>query len=160
MRDHWIGQHPPVRVVVIQAPRDAYDFEYYEQRLADTWLLDKSLAVRTLRMPFLAVPVGGTRRGGYYPVACFCIALRVRDVLLGRNGFPHPRVNWSTEPDSHDVLVEWGDRPPLLCDDDVRGRFYGYSQAAIARDKARRADAAPAPQTPCSVHPFRSPAGQ
>ncbi|MWA07683.1 DUF6302 family protein [Streptomyces sp. BA2] len=149
-----------MRVVVIQAPRKAYDFEYYEQRLADTWLLEKSLALRTLRMPFLAVPVGGTRRGGYYPVSCFCIALRVRDVLLGRHGFPDPRVNWSTDPNAHGV-VEWGERHPWLSDEDVLGRFYGYSDAAIARDKTRRADTAPAPQTPCSVfYPFRSPAAQ
>ncbi|MGW6267508.1 DUF6302 family protein [Streptomyces sp. NPDC055060] len=160
MHDPAIDGHPPVSIVVIQAPRDAYDFEYFEQRLTDAWLLDASLAVRTLRMPFLAVPVGGSRRGGYYPVACFCTALRVRDVLQGRAGFPRPRVNWSTAPDSGGVVVEWGENRPRSAIDEALGRVYGYSEAAIARYMARCADAAPSPQTPCSVYPFPFPAGQ
>ncbi|MGW5124546.1 DUF6302 family protein [Streptomyces sp. NPDC004069] len=60
-------KHPTVTAVVA-APQDAYDFDYNEQRVAGTWLLDKSVAVRTLRMPFFAALVGGTRRGGYFPV--------------------------------------------------------------------------------------------
>lgn len=61
MHDPNALKHPPVAVAEMPA-RDAY---YYETRLADLWLLEKSVAIRTLRMPFLAVPVGGTRRGGY-----------------------------------------------------------------------------------------------
>ncbi|MGW7090073.1 DUF6302 family protein [Streptomyces sp. NPDC054871] len=144
------------------SPCDAYDFEYFEQRIADAWLLEKAIAVKTLRMPFLAVPVGGSRRGGYYSVACVCFGLKVRDVLREAPGFPDVRVGWSPYPDTCRV-VEWGERPPSLWtqyDDVTLGRFYGYSDAAIARFTAYRADAAPAPHTPCSVYPFRSPAGQ
>ncbi|MGW7591266.1 DUF6302 family protein [Streptomyces rubiginosohelvolus] len=53
-------------------PQDAYDSEYYEKRISDSWLLDKSVAMRTTRMSFLVVPVGGTRRVGGYPASCEC----------------------------------------------------------------------------------------
>ncbi|WP_432104078.1 DUF6302 family protein [Streptomyces sp. bgisy091] len=134
-------------------PQDAYDFAYYEQRVADAWLLDRSVAVQTLRMPFLAVPAGGSRRGGYYPMTCLCFALAVRDVLLDRPGFPNPRVRPSPYPDSCSV-VEWGERPPTLwgpCDDLTLGRFYGYSEDAIARYMNCRANAPRGPQTPSSA---------
>ncbi|WP_399935019.1 DUF6302 family protein [Streptomyces kanamyceticus] len=36
----------------------------------------------------LAVPVGGSRCGGYYPVLCLCFGLAVRDALRGKPGFP------------------------------------------------------------------------
>ncbi len=160
MHDPTNSAHPPVKVIVIQAPQEAYDFEYYEQRLADSWLLQEAIAVRTLRMPFLAVPVGGSRRGGTYSVACICIALKVRDLLLSRAGFPHPRLSLSTDLDSPAVFVEWGEKPPSLgeCgDEQALARFYGYSNAAIARYTARRTDAASTPESPCSVYPSGSP---
>ncbi|WP_435060471.1 DUF6302 family protein [Streptomyces sp. bgisy060] len=127
-------QHPPVTATAMSLPRDAYDFEYYGQRISDTWLLEKSVAVRTLRMPLLAVPVGGVRRGGYYPVPCLCFGRKVRDLLLEQPGFPDLRVRWSPFPDAC-YVVEWGERPPTLWGDrdaTTLGRFYGYSEAAIA----------------------------
>ncbi|WP_369228784.1 DUF6302 family protein [Streptomyces sp. R21] len=154
------AKHPGVTATVMAAPQDAYDFYYYEQRIADAWLLDKSIAVRTLRMPFLAVPVGGSRRGGYFPVTCLCFGLRVRDVLLEQPGFPDPRLRWSPYPDTCHV-VEWGERPPTLwgdCDDVTLGRFYGYSEDAIARFTNRRASTPRGPQTPSSAALLRSPA--
>lgn len=147
MHDPNAAKHPPVTVTVMAAPQEAYDFDYFEQRIADAWLLEKSVAVRTLRMPFLAVPVGGSRRGGYFPVPCLCFGLKVRDALLGLPGFVNPRLRWSPYPDTCDV-VEWGERPPILwgdCDDTTLGRFYGYSEAAIARFTRRH------PQTPSSA---------
>ncbi|MFH9734365.1 DUF6302 family protein [Streptomyces sp. NPDC017260] len=127
-------RHPAVTAEVMAGPRDAYDFDFYEQRIADTWLLEKSVAVRTLRVPFLAVPVGGTRQGGYYPVPCLCVGIKVRDLLLEHPGFPNARLRLSTHPDTC-AVVEWGERPPTLWgnrDDTTLGRFYGYSEAAIA----------------------------
>ncbi|MDL2075839.1 DUF6302 family protein [Streptomyces sp. GXMU-J15] len=127
-------RHPALTATAIALPRDAYDFEHYQQRLTDAWLLEKSVAVRTLRMPFLAVPVGGTRRGGYYLVSCLCFGLKVRDLLLEHSGFPDLRVRWSPYPDTC-FVVEWGERPPTLWGDrdaTTLGRFYGYSEAAIA----------------------------
>ncbi|MFD8117534.1 DUF6302 family protein [Streptomyces microflavus] len=100
-------RHPAVTATATDLPHDAYDFEYYERRISDTWLLGESVAVRTLRMPFLAVAVGGTRRGGDYPVPCLCSGLKVRDLLLGRPGFPDLRVKWSPHTDTG-FVVEWG----------------------------------------------------
>ncbi|MFD9850113.1 DUF6302 family protein [Streptomyces parvus] len=73
-------------------PQDAYDSEYYEKRISDNWLLDKSGAMHTTRVSFPAVPVGGTRCVGGYPASCVCFGLKVCDLLLGRPGFPAPRV--------------------------------------------------------------------
>lgn len=147
MHDPNAAKHPTATATVAAAPQDAYDFEYLEQRTADAWLLEKSVAVRTLRMPFLAVPIEGSRRGGYFPVSCVCFGLKVRDVLLEQPGFPNPRLRWSPYPDTCTV-VEWGERPPTLwgvCDDTTLGRFYGYSEAAIAAFTQRP------PQTPSSA---------
>lgn len=138
-------RHPTVTATVIALPQDAYDFEYFEQRISDTWLLDRSIAVRTLRMPFLAVPVGGTRRGGYYPVSCLCFGFKVRGLLLEQPGFPDLRVRWSPYRDTCHT-VEWGDAPPEWWEDDaVFGRFYGYSKSAITSFVRER------PQTPFSA---------
>ncbi|MGV9939631.1 DUF6302 family protein [Streptomyces sp. NPDC003401] len=143
-------RHPAVTATAIALPHDAYDFEYYERRISDTWLLEKSLAVRTMRMPFLAVPVGGTRRGGDYPVSCPCFGLKVRDLLLGRPGFPDLRVQWSPYPDTC-FVVEWGERLPKLWGDrdaTTLRRFYGYSEAATAAFTGR-----PCHETPSSAAP-------
>ncbi|SCD54337.1 hypothetical protein GA0115261_100833 [Streptomyces sp. OspMP-M43] len=63
-----------------------------------------------------------------------CFGLKVRDLLLGHSGFPDLRVQWSLYPDTC-LVVEWGERPPKLGGDrdaTTLGRFYGYSEAAIA----------------------------
>ncbi|MFJ8980448.1 DUF6302 family protein [Streptomyces sp. NPDC102282] len=135
--------------VALSLPQDAYDFDYYEQRISDTWLLDKSVTVRTMRMPFLAVPVGGTRRGGYYLVSCLCFGLKVRDLLLAQADFPDLRLRWSPYPDTC-LVVEWGEQPPSLWGDRdaaTLGRFYGYNEAAIAAFIRRH------PQIPSSAMP-------
>lgn len=153
MHDPRATNHPPVTVTVMAAPQEAYDFGYFEGRIVDAWLLEKSLAIRTLRMPFLAVPAGGTRRGGYFPVPCVCFGLKVRDLLLGQPGFPDPRLGWPPYPDNGHV-VEWGERPPTLwrdCDDLTLGRFYGYSEAAItAFIRGHHQTPSSATSAPCS----------
>lgn len=139
MHDPAASMHPLVKASVLP-PHDAYDFVYYEQRIADKRLLDEAVSVCTLRMPFLAVPVGGSRRGGYYPVPCACFGLAVRDALQGQPGYPYLRMRWSAYPDEG-LVVEWGERPPTLWpdpDDADVGRFYGYSEAAIDQYTARR----------------------
>jgi hypothetical protein len=108
---------------------DAYDYEYFRDRLADPSVLEDSVAVCLYLAPMLAVAVGGPRRGGYLPVDLIYPAVAVKDLLVDRPGFPNPRVRWSPYRDACHV-VEWGDPPPL--DDDIaRGQFYGYSPAAI-----------------------------
>ena len=132
---------------------EGYDYDYYRARLAHPCVLEQSVAVRALRMPFLAVPVGGPRRGGYFPVHNMLIGLAVCDLLQGRPGFIQLRLRWSPDRDVS-LLVEWGDAPPAE-DDVARGRFYGYSDTAISkflRSTARR------PPTPSSTS-TRSPAG-
>jgi hypothetical protein len=147
-------RHPAVTATAIALPHDAYDFEYYEPRISDTWLLEESVAVRTMRMPFLAVPIGGTGRGGDYPVSCPCFGLKVRDFLLGQPGFPDLRVQWSPYPDTC-FVVAWGEKPPKLGGDrdaTTLGRFYGYSEAATAAFIWRRCHETPssAVPEPCS----------
>ncbi|MGV9883026.1 DUF6302 family protein [Streptomyces sp. NPDC003006] len=142
------------------SPWEAYDFEYYAQRIAEPDLLRESWAVRMMRMPLLAARVGGTRRGGYYPVPCPDFALAVRDALQGRPGYPHLRMRRSTCPDEN-YVVEWGEMPPTLwpdADDDDVGRFYGYSEAAIKQYTAARLTRVPTePPVSCSVFPPERP---
>ncbi|MGW8597656.1 DUF6302 family protein [Streptomyces sp. NPDC055893] len=143
------ARHPVVTATAVGVPQDAFDYDYYVRRLSDTWLVEKSIAVRIMRMPFLAVPVGGTRRGGYYPVPCICFGLAVRDLLREHAGFPDLRLHWSQDPETSNV-VEWGEKPPRLWgnDDTTLGRFYGYSETAIAAFIRRRY-----PTTPSSALP-------
>ncbi|MER5301335.1 DUF6302 family protein [Streptomyces lasiicapitis] len=139
--------------VVLRDPWEAYDLEYYAQRLAEPELMEESLAVRMMRMPLLAVRVGGTRRGGSYPVPCPCFAWAVRAALQGQPGYPHLRMRWSTRPDAG-LLVEWGEEPPTLwppADDADVGRFYGYSKVAIDQYTARRTQVLTVPPASCSV---------
>ncbi|MFI1677568.1 DUF6302 family protein [Streptomyces sp. NPDC020607] len=145
MHDPTARTHPPVKALVLP-PHEACDFVYYEQRLADLHLLDRAISICTLRLSFLAVPVGGSRRGGFFPVDCACFGLAVRYALRAFPGFPDVRLRWSPWPDPHHV--EWGEKPSWLwsCQDDaVLGRFYGYSDAAIARYTAAKTRA---PQVP------------
>ncbi|MFJ3713445.1 DUF6302 family protein [Streptomyces sp. NPDC090053] len=142
------------------APTEAYDYESYAARLADTELLESSLALRLLRIPFLAVPVGGSRLGGAYRVPCICFALKVSDFLRGRDGYPRPRLRWLPSPHSCHV-VEWGEKSPALWGNDdpvTLGQFYGWTDAAIA-DSITKYAARRGPRTPSSAETKdRSPA--
>ncbi|MFF1714633.1 DUF6302 family protein [Streptomyces sp. NPDC058268] len=150
----------PPAPLTVAPPQEAYDYEYFAQRLADPWLLEQSLAVRPLRMPFLLVPVGGSRRGGYFSVPYRCLGLMVHDLVLGQPGFPDPRLRWSPYPDTSHV-VEWGERPPTSwgpVDDITLGCFYGYSEQAIDQFMNRHTSTSRTPQTPSSATGHRSPA--
>ncbi|GGV63268.1 hypothetical protein GCM10010277_69280 [Streptomyces longisporoflavus] len=151
--------YPPAPLTIAPA-QEAYDYELFEQRLANPWLLKKSIAVRALRMPFLLVPVGGSRQGGYFSVPYLHLGLLVRDLVLAQPGFPDPRLRWSPYPDTCHI-VEWGARPPAYrgpVDDITLGRFYGYSEQAIARFVNRAASTPRTPQPPSPAPPPRSPA--
>ncbi|MFF8882136.1 DUF6302 family protein [Streptomyces flaveolus] len=108
---------------------------WYSERLADLSLLDAAVVAVVDRVGYLAVPVGGSggqRRGGFLAVDDRLTARCLRYALLGRPGFPAVRVQWSSD---HSVChnVAWGEAPPDTDDDQVRGRFYGYSEQAIDR---------------------------
>jgi hypothetical protein len=117
--------------VIVMPPAEAYDFEYFRARV-DAVLLSRSIAVRVFRMPLLAVPVGGSRRGGWFGADDLAVALVVRDVLAPLSGFPGPRITWQCTPRSS-YAVEWGDRPPTTwLDDNERLAFYGLTRPAPA----------------------------
>ncbi|MCD9904604.1 DUF6302 family protein [Streptomyces sp. MT29] len=121
------SDHPPV-VATVVSPGEACDYVHFKRRLVEPSLLELSVAVRTLRLPFLAVPVGETRRGGYYTASCTCFALAVRDVLAERDGYPNVRLGGTTGP-GVEHLVEWGDPSPMLdprYDPDAVNAFYGF----------------------------------
>lgn len=113
------------------------DSDYYEQRLDDLSLLERSVPVFSLT----AVPVGGKRRSG-------CVSFGNSDtaaaaaMLLHGDGFPNVRVEWSDRADTANV-IEWGDELPDLpafdaTEDDWEqydltcGRLYGYREDVIA----------------------------
>lgn len=159
MHDPHGRSHPPATVTVMCSPEEAYDYEYYAARLADSELLKNGLALRTLRIPLLAVPVGGSRQGGTYEVTCLCFGLKVSDFLRGRHGYPDIRLRWAPSP-HHCYVVEWGARSPTLrgCTDVAKlGKFYGYTDLAIAEAITKSA-ARRGLQTPSSATDPRSPA--
>ncbi|MEU9602416.1 DUF6302 family protein [Streptomyces sp. NPDC048109] len=145
------GLTPPAAPDVIVMPAaEAYDFEYFRARV-DAVLLSRSIAVRVFRMPLLAVPVGGIRRGGSFGADSLAVALAVRDVLAPLSGFPGARITWQCTPRSS-YAVEWGDRPPVTwLDDNERLAFYGLTRPALGlepepdlghRDRDRRSSPA------------------
>lgn len=124
---------------------EAYDYEYFHSRLAEPALLADAVAVRVFRAPLLAVPVGGSRRGGYMSFDLLTLGTAVRCLLTDQPGFPDLRVRWSPYRDTCHT-VEWGDAAPEWWEDDaVFGRFYGYSESAITSFVRER------PQTPSSA---------
>jgi hypothetical protein len=105
---------------------------YYRSRLDDPTLMRAGVAVRIGGSVFLAVPIGGRRRGGYLSVPDVVTGMAVRALLTGRPGFPGVRLRWSPFADAcHSV--EWGAAAPEVDDAETLGQFYGYSADAIAR---------------------------
>lgn len=111
--------------------RDEWQTSWYRERLAERKILEVAVVVVVGGAAFLAVPCGGGRRGGYVCADDTDVVWRLRDVLDRIDGFPDVRVRWSTEPDVCHAVV-WGDPSPGFADDRRRGRFYGYSDEAIA----------------------------
>lgn len=91
-------------------------------------LLDCAVGVKVDGAVLLAVPTGGSRRGGYLSVGTVADAVRVRAALRGLPGFPRVRLNLSVHRDTCHT-VTWGARQPW--DDAARGRHFGYAPSAI-----------------------------
>ncbi|WP_328535974.1 DUF6302 family protein [Streptomyces sp. NBC_00344] len=127
--------HPGVRPlrITLRPASEAHDYAAYADTLADNGLLNGAVAVSVFRIPLLAVPVGGARRGGCLVAGSDCrIALAICDALTGWTGFPDVRVMEARRK----WVVAWGESEPEPGWDLVhpdRLRFYGYSAAAIAR---------------------------
>ncbi|WP_240121712.1 DUF6302 family protein [Streptomyces sp. MUM 2J] len=136
--------------VSLRPAGEAYDFEYFRDRLAEPTILADAVAVRVFRAPLLAVPVGGSRRGGYMSFDLLSLAVEARGLLTDQPGFPTLRVRWSPYRDTCHT-VEWGEPAPGWWEDDaVFGRFYGYSEAAIAAFLQRPLQTPSSASDPCS----------
>jgi len=106
----------------------AEDYAWFRARLADPNLLNGAVGVKVDGAVLLAVPAGGSRRGGYVSVGTVADAVRVWAALRGRPGFPRVRLGLSAHRDTCHT-VNWGPRQPR--DDAERGRHFGYTQPAI-----------------------------
>ena len=136
--------------------------EWYRERLADATLLDGAVAIRAERRFIdLAVPVGGTRRGGY--VSC-CSIRRAKAAyfqLEGRPGFPSVRIDYSPYRDACHCVC-WGEQPPEE-DDNAIGRFYGYREEVLrdnqqaTSDTTRQRLATPTTHTPAPTAQEKTP---
>jgi len=123
----------------VEIPKgETSDYPYFAERLEDHSLLEKALAIHYGNLFFLAVPVGGRRRGGWVPTPDRACARRVVAFLSDKGGFPNPRVKF--EP-GYAPKVQWGDRKPrqpgklteyaVVCWQIKLGKYYGYSDKAI-----------------------------
>jgi hypothetical protein len=107
----------------------AEDFAWFRERLADPDVLDCAVGVKVDGAVLLAVPVGGSRHGGYLSVGTVTDAVRVWAALRGLPGFPRVRIRLSVYRDTCHT-VDWGCRQPW--GDAERGRHFGYTPSAIA----------------------------
>ncbi len=107
--------------------RDALNYRFYRDRLDDPGLLNRAIVTEDND---LAVPVGGKRRGGYVGADTRAAGRRlVRQMAARPDEFPEGRCFYA-----HGCgwLVEWGPELDWRGDDVLAGRYFGYSEAAIA----------------------------
>ncbi|WP_425543847.1 DUF6302 family protein [Streptomyces crystallinus] len=94
------------------AAETACDHTNYRARLADPALLSQAVAAGVaFGVSLLAVPEGGTRRGGYLACTDLRLAFAIREQLAQCPGFPDARVR-----EAEDRTVchqgEWGEATP------------------------------------------------
>lgn len=115
------------------------DRDWYAARLTDLCLLDFSVPVRRGTDWVLAVPIYGDRLGGDASFVSRQDAEAAAEKLKDKAGFPNVRIVFSRHRDTMHV-VQWGKNAPEFDksvpdaeahDDRMRGKFYGYSAAAI-----------------------------
>ncbi|MFJ5035548.1 DUF6302 family protein [Streptomyces sp. NPDC088560] len=124
------GWRPSPAVEVRPADaRDEWEVSWFREQLADPSLIGAGVVVVVDGMGFLAVPVGGRRRGGYLAASDRATACCLRDALAGRPGYPDVRVHWVRDARVCHA-VRWGGDAPDGDDDRVIGAFYGYSEQA------------------------------
>ena len=122
--------------------QDALNYQFYRDRLDDPGLLDRAVVTED---GDLAVPAGGKRLGGYLSMDARAAAIRLVRQMAGRpDEFPAARYHFVC-----DVgwLVEWGPELDWRGDDEhpedyaAAGRYFGYSEAAIAAYGRKREEA-------------------
>ena len=119
--------------------QDALNYRFYMDRLDDPGLLDRAVITED---GDLAVPVGGKRLGGYVSTDTRAAARRLVRQLAGRpDEFPAARLV-----PGYYWLVEWGPELDWRGNDDdipedyvAAGRYFGFSEAAIAAYARKRA---------------------
>lgn len=121
--------------VTLLPPSEAYDYEHVANRLLDPELLAGAVAIRIFRIPLLAVPVGGRRRGGTLSVASEAVGTGITDVLSVLRGFPDVRLTRTPDLLSS-YAVEWGEAKPDDLSDDARSLFYGFHLPGASRVRA------------------------
>ncbi|MFI1700380.1 DUF6302 family protein [Streptomyces bobili] len=107
-------------------PEQAYDYEFWARRLADSELLRGAVAVALFRAPLLAVPTGATRRAGQLHMGEEVFARQTVAALEGLPGF----VQLSHK----GPVVEWGDRPPPFYRPGECHLFYGLRDPGVELD--------------------------
>lgn len=105
------GTLPPLSIAVLP-PTEAYDYDWVASRIHDTDFLTGSVAVRIYRVPLLAVPSGGCRRGGRIDAGPAAVALAIRAALRGRPGFPLIRAGLCPSPGG-DTMREGEEPEPV-----------------------------------------------
>ena len=112
--------------------QDALNYQYFRDRLDDPGLLDRAVITED---GDLAVPAGGKRLGGYIQMYSRAAGARlVRQLAARPDEFPDVRLylgdGW---------IIEWGPELDWRGDDDghpedyaAAGRYFGYSEAAVA----------------------------
>lgn len=111
--------------------------QYYLARLADHSLLDRAVRVknssREIAGSHLAVPIGGSRRGGHLIFIKHGQAEKALRTLESRLGFPNLRIVDLTEECGYGCFrLDWGEPHPR---DRMTvkewGHYYGYTEEAI-----------------------------
>lgn len=118
-------------MVVVMTNEENKRCEWFRERLADPTLLDRAVPIWVDGVLIdIAVPVGGSRRGGYVSCSSIRWAKAVYHQLSGRNGFPSVRIEYSPRRDTCHTVC-WGEQPPDSDDSKVGGRFYGYREEML-----------------------------
>lgn len=118
--------------------QDALNYRFYRDRLDDPGLLDRAIVTEN---GDLAVPVGGKRLGGYVVTDTRAAARCLIRQMAARPGeFPGIRLYGG-----YDWLIEWGPELDWRGNDEhpedyvAAGRYFGYSEAAVAAFSRKRA---------------------
>jgi hypothetical protein len=110
--------------------------QYYLTRLANHSLLDRAVPVKNSNSEVagdhLAVPIGGSRRGGYLEFIKRGQAEKALRVLESHSGFPNLHIVDLPEKYGRDCFIlVWGEPQDRRMTAEELGRYHGYTEEAI-----------------------------